>query len=190
MEPKPTRISEQTLSQTSCTKNCIENLLQDKIWIGNHDKSYAQFRREMMNIMETIWNDLPGMTEERMKGKMIHCFGTGSTGPEVIKPWLEGYGLKCYHIGYKDAKNIVDGWITVQFKKKNCCFSHAIAIKNKWVIDSIVLQHNENGVYPWNGTVKGYFRLGYKYEITDSYSILPMLVEETGNQEGIVIELD
>lgn len=182
---KPKRIRTQQLTETTCTYNACVNFAQTSKEIGGikdfhsiYKKGYLK-RRLNKEKKESIMRRLktkgftggPLQIEYRgMLEKIANhlwdqvCGPSGLSSEAAIEVIKTHYGLVgTQHLtrekGYKSMQNAIVG-ITAHYGQN--VFNHTIAIRDGWVIDSCILNgsqggtSNSNGVYKWNGVIKGY----------------------------------
>jgi len=80
-------------------------------------------------------------------------------GPQGYSPYVLSMILKYKNRNFAqvpltsyDTNNIMNGFIAINVVWKKLRFSHMVAVKNGYLLDSIY----KRGVYKWNGEIKGY----------------------------------
>lgn len=138
MEIKPRRICSQKVNQATCVYCTFHNILQEKIY-----SSPCQF----LSAFESI------STQKGLKIPNNYWDKDGITS-DTLKLLLSERG---YYIKKKRTRiDVLNGWAEFELVYNGCTFLHAVAICNGYLIDSIQIPTNGDGVYVWNGHVYGY----------------------------------
>lgn len=138
MDTKPERISKQGIYQTKCVYCTFNNIFQKKVF-----SSPCRF----LNAFEQI-------SKKKKKPIPKNYWGRDGITSDTLRVLLEYYG---FNIRKKRTKvDVLQGWAEFELSYQGNVFLHAVAIRDGYVIDSIAIPTNRNGVYHWDGHLYGY----------------------------------
>lgn len=138
MDIKPKRICSQKVTQATCVYCTFHNILQEQVY-----PSPCQF----LSDFETI---------SRSKGLIIQPGYWDNDGitSDTLKLLLSERG---YLIRKKRTRlDIMNGWAEFDLVYNGSSFLHAVAIRDGYLIDSIEIPNNGDGIYFWDGHLYGY----------------------------------
>lgn len=119
------------------------------------EKMFTEFLGYRSHLMDLWKSKNTHRTEKSQKAMLEVLFGNSGVSPDMMVLYLNSVGIKTEIVRTNNVACIKDGFLQVQIGGQNG-FAHAIAIRDGWIIDSIITHDNLDGVYKNNGVIRGY----------------------------------
>jgi hypothetical protein len=131
------------MNEVTCTMCAVNNLSQRIIF-----QDFENWKATVVDVWEAAQIRV-GRSENAIAGLKREMVGNRGISPTLAIMYLrEIEDLQVDSVHFKQADSVMNGILSVKCNG----FGHCIAVKNGWIIDSIV----NPGIYRWRGVIMGY----------------------------------